>query len=571
MALTSASVLLLFTSAGMPAATAIVLDDADSLKQTQIATARGLPVDQHAARDITLTQQLSEQTDGVNTTLEVDDVAGPISFTNSGVVQGTLRTTNGAPIANERIRIEVENRTRLVETDADGGFSFQYRPRSAQTGTTDVQVRYIPDQSSGYRADTASFTATVRQVTPTLSLERSPSRLGYGDELTITTTVRVDGAGVSAIPVELRIDGTLFKRVVTGRNGTVTTTIRFPADITAEDQDISAVIPYENRSIAGKRTSAPLTVESTPVTLSMNTTHEADAITVNGTVSTEDGERVSNQPVQILIDGAPRGSVPTDQNGRFSTQLTTDTLPEGASAVTVTARYDEAGTNLAATETSAAVDLPGGGGTGPTAAPNEPADGLLNPQAIISQIRSFLTVPVISALVTGIILVVLDITVRRLGLFSDDVPASEEGAVTTERDDPPVREVPDGDESQTPATTEMAESQRTEIDEITPTPTNETMDGMGRAIAVGEYESAVTLAYETMYDQLTETLELQDSMTHEGLLERCEDSALSAAQVESVRTVVEAYDRAIFSADQIDRSTAERAVECTRQFRSDSR
>jgi|GEM_PF-6126436 len=571
MALTSASVLLLFTSAGMPAATAIVLDDADSLKQTQIATARGLPVDQHAARDITLNQQLSEQTGGVNTTLEVDDVAGPISFTNSGVVQGTLRTTNGGPIANERIRIEVENRTRLVETDADGGFSFQYRPRSAQTGTTDVQVRYIPDQSSGYRADTASFTATVRQVTPTLSLERSPSRLGYGDELTITTTVRVDGAGVSAIPVELRIDGTLFKRVVTGRNGTVTTTIRFPADITAEDQDISAVIPYENRSIAGKRTSAPLTVESTPVTLSMNTTHEADAITVNGTVSTENGERLSNQPVQILIDGAPRGSVPTDQNGRFSTQLTTDTLPEGASAVTVTARYDEAGTNLAATETSAAVDLSGGGGTGPTAAPNEPADGLINPQAIISQIRSFLTVPVISALVTGIILVVLDITVRRLGLFSDDVPASEEGTVTTERDDPPVREVPDGDESQTPATTEMAESQRTEIDEITPTPTNETMDGMGRAIAVGEYESAVTLAYETMYDQLTETLELQDSMTHEGLLERCEDSALSAAQVESVRTVVEAYDRAIFSADQIDRSTAERAVECTRQFRSDSR
>ena len=505
----------------------------------------------------------STQTSGVNTTLEVDDVADPISYTNRGVIRGTLRTANGAPVANERIRIEVENRTRLVETDGNGAFSFQYRPRSAQTGTTDVQVRYIPDQSTGYRADTASFTATVRQVTPTLTLERSPSRLSYSDELAITTTVRVDGAGVSAIPVELRINGTLFKRVVTGQNGTITTTIRLPAGVPDGNQTVSATIPYENRAIAGEQSVAPLTVESTPVTLSIDTTRQNEAITVNGTLSTEDGQVVSGQPVQILVDGAPQGRVSTNGNGRFSARIATDALPEGASTATVTARYDETGTNLEAAEASATVDLPGGGATGPTAVPGDPAEGpLSSPEIVISQIRSFLTVPVIFALVTGALLVVLDFTVRRLGLFSDDVPTSEEATVTTERDKPTVTETVERESSQTHTATDVADQQLTGTDATT--------DRMGRAIAAGEYESAVTMAYETMFDQLTETLAIQDGMRHWELLEWCEDSGLNPDQVESVRIVIEAYDRAAFSADEVDRSTAEQAVECTRQFSFDN-
>ncbi|MDT3435486.1 hypothetical protein [Haloarcula sp. 1CSR25-25] len=527
-----------------------------------MATANGIAVDQHVSSDSKLHQQPARQVEGANTSLEVDDISDPVSYTNPGVVRGTLRTADGTPVANEQIRIEIENRTRLVETDGNGAFSFQYRPQSARTGTTDVQVRYVPDRSSGRRADITSFTVTVRQVSPTLTLERTPSRLGYGEDLTVTTTVLVDGAGVRSVPVELRIDGTLFKRVVTGPGGTVTTSIRLPAGVLAGNQTISATIPYENRAIAGERSAASLAVASTPVTLSIDTTRENDAITVNGTLSTEDGQVVSGQPVRILVDGVPQGRVPTDGNGRFSARIATDALPGGTSTATVTARYDETGTNLEGAEVSATIDLPGGGATGPTAVPGGPVEGPLSgPEAIISQVRSFLTVPVIFALVTGALLVVLDVTVRRLGLFSDDVPTSGEETVTTERNESSVTETAEREDSQRPTATDVADQQLTETDATT--------DRMGRAIAAGEYESAVVLAYETLDDQLTETLELQGSTTHWELLERCEDSGLSPDQVESIRFVVEAYDRAAFSADEVARSTAERAVECTRQFSSD--
>jgi hypothetical protein len=81
----------------------------------------------------------------------------------------------------------------------------------------------------------------------------------------------------------------------------------------------------------------------------------------------------------------------------------------------------------------------------------------------------------------------------------------------------------------------------------------------------------VRLAYESVSDELRELSGFQNGKTHWELVEWCEDSALSAEQVEAVRTVVEAYDRAAFSADTLDRDSAEAAVECARDFQVDSR
>ncbi|MDS0221651.1 hypothetical protein NDI54_09840 [Haloarcula sp. S1AR25-5A] len=468
---------------------------------------------------------MQTQTGTVNTTLDVQDLSGPISYTNPGTIRGTLRTANGMPVANEEISLEVENRTRLVETDGDGSFAFQYRPRSARTGTTDVVIRYVPAQSAPYRGDTATVTADIAQVTPTLALDRSPSSLVNGDELTVTTAVRVDGTGISDVPVELRIGGTLFKRLVTGGNGTATTTIRLPASVPTGEQSVSAVIPYEDRAIAGARATDSITVEPRPVALSMDAARESGAIAVNGTLTTNDGQAVRGQPVQILVDGEPQGSVETDANGAFSTRLPT----EGTSSVTVTARYDAAGTNFGTGEASTTVDLSG------------------SPQTIASQIRSYLTVPVIAALLTGVVLIVLEITVRRLGLFADAVPESEEATVAT-----------DSDETEAPEST-------ADTSASTGSPT----DRMGHALAAGEYDSAVTMAYESVSEELKDSSGFQNGKTHWELLDWCEDSALSADQVEAVRTVVEAYDSAAFSADTLDHDSAEAAVERARDFQVD--
>jgi len=526
---------------------------------------------------------MQTQSGAVNTTLDVQDFSGEISTSNPGTIRGTLRTANGTPIANEQVRLAVENRTRLVETDGSGAFTFQYRPQAARTGTTNVTVRYVPGQASPYRGDTANVTANVTQVIPTLSLERSPSRLAFKDELTATTTVRVDGAGVSDVPIELRIDGTLFKRVVTGPNGTATTTIRLPATVPAGEQVVSAVIPYEDRAIAGQRTTESITVEPRPVSVSVDTTPEDGAVAVTGAVRTDDGQAVSGRPVRILVDGEQRDSVETNENGAFETQLSAADLPSGASTVMITAQYDEAGTNLGTAEATTAVDLSGGAAASPTVA--TPAESATQtgsgPQTLRSQIRSFFTLPVIAALVTGVVLVMLEFTVRRLGLFSDAVPESERTTVTADGNESPPAEMSDTDTIQTPETgagTDPSVSERADTDDSPSTETTDTVpepadsptDKMGQALAAGEYDSAVTMAFESVADEIRAASGLQNGKTHWELLEWCEDSGLSADQVEAVRTVVEAYDRAAFSADALDRDSAEAAVECARDCQVDS-
>ncbi|RLM42557.1 hypothetical protein DVK00_15955 [Haloarcula sp. Atlit-47R] len=497
------------------------------------------------------------QTQTVNTTLDVQAIPGSISYTNPARISGTLRTANGTPVATEQVRLEVENRTRLVRTDGNGSFAFQYRPRSARTGTTDVSVRYIPDQSATYRGDTATATVSVTQVTPTLTLDRSPSRLATGDELVVTTAVRVNGAGVSDIPIELRIGGTLFKRVVTGSNGTVRTVIRLPPVSTGE-QTVSAVIPYEDRAIAGERAAESITVEPRPVMISMDATRVDGAIAVNGTVLTGDGRAVPGQSVQFSTEGQQQGSAETDENGTFETRLSTDALPEGDSSVTVTARFDESNTNFGTAEASATIDLSGGAATSPTEQP----ESVL--QALVSEVRSFFTVPVTAAVVTGVILMLLEVIARRLGLYSDAVPESDDTETTVPTDAENVRV------TDTTVATDTDETNASESDDDTPTSASRPTDRMGQAIAAGEYDLAVTMAYESVSDDLRATASLQNGKTHWELLEWCEDSALSADQVDTVRSVVAAYDRAAFSADSMDRASAEVAVERARDFQVDS-
>jgi hypothetical protein len=139
--------------------------------------------------------------------------------------------------------------------------------------------------------------------------------------------------------------------------------------------------------------------------------------------------------------------------------------------VTVTARYDAADTNFGTAETSATIDLAGGAATSPTAAtPTESADQADG--GITSQIRSVFTIPVIAALLTGVILLVLEVTVRRLGLFSDNLPESERTTVTTDINESQLSETTDVDESQSPETTDTE-----------PTSTDDPTDRMGQALA----------------------------------------------------------------------------------------
>ncbi|MBV0903300.1 hypothetical protein [Haloarcula salina] len=592
-----------------------------------------------SAAPAVLTGSQAQTATPTDTTLAVQGPTGPVSYANPGTVRGTLQTTDGAPVANRQIRLRFENRSRLVTTAANGSFAFEYRPQSTRLGSQPVEVAYVPAQSSPYRGATATFTAEVQQTTPTLTVERSPASVGYGDQLTVRTAVTADGTGVASVPVELRINGTLFKRVLTGTEGTVSTSIRLPADVPAGERSIVAVIPYEDRAIAGRSATVPVTVERRPSTLSADATAENGAVVATGRLATENGRAVRNQPIQVTLDGGAETVVATGRNGTFRARLSTEDVPADTDSATVTARYAAASSNLGTSNASATVPIAGGGAAAP-----DSADGPLGSvTALVAQLRARLTIPVIAALLTGLGLLVLDITVRRLGLFSDTSAESDASASATTTEttasEPVDESTADATGDSTPSAgegradesiqsdvsvvtdisqvsadasttseprgaepregSEGAEStdysgvlgnpygavaERSDVtvvsdpaevsDQAAVTDSNASRsrtvgDRIEAAMADDEFETAITLAYEAIHDELTENWGLRENATHWELVEWCRERDFDESEVDAIETVVEAFDRAAFSVAPAEREHAEIAIESARRVRLD--
>jgi len=587
-----------------------------------------------SAAPAALTGSQSQTATPTDTTLDVRGPTGPVSYANPGTVRGTLRTDDGAPVANRQIRLRFENRSRLVTTAANGSFAFEYRPQSTRLGSQSVEVAYVPTESSPYRSATATFTADVQQTTPTLTVERSPAGVGYGDRLTVRTAVTAGGTGVASIPVELRINGTLFKRVLTGTDGSVTTSIRLPADVPAGEQSVTAVIPYENRAIAGRTATVPVTVERRPSALSVDATAENGTVVATGRLATENGRAVRSQPVRVALTGGAETVVATGRDGTFRARLSTAGVPADTDAATVTARYAATPSNLGTSNASATVPVAGGG----AAAPSN-ADGPLGSVgAIVAQLRARLTIPIIAALVTGLGLVVLDVTVRRLGLFSDTsvmsdasantattetassesvdetgatTPSTDEGqtgesprsdvTVVTDisqvsadaaaagesgravprdgsegadpRDDSGVLESHHGsgtDDSNVTVVSDPADiSDPGAVTDSSPSGPRTVGDHIEAAMADDEFETAITLAYEAIHDELTENWGLRENATHWELVEWCRERDFDEDEVDAIETVVEAFDRAAFSVAPVEREHAELAVESARRVHLD--
>ena len=596
----------------------------------QVSTPAGSNATQNASDRPPMTEAGTQTGAVVETTLEVQGVAEPVSYADPVTVRGTLRTVDGEPVANRQIRLRLENRSRLVTTDATGSFAFEYRPQSTRLGRHPVEIAYVPAQSAPYRGDTATFIADVQQTAPTLMIERTPASVGYGDQLTVTTTVAAGGTGVEAIPVELRINGTLFKQVLTGADGTVTTTLRLPADVPAGERSIVAVIPYEDRAIAGDSTTVPLTIERQPSTLSMNATAENGTIVATGRFATESGQAVRNQPIQVTLTGGEETVVLTDRDGTFRARLSTEAVPADTDTATVTARYVPESSNLGPSNASATVPVTGGGAAAPSAPDVDPSGFV---QALLAQIRARLTIPVIAALLTGIGLVVLDITARRLGLFSGG-PSEPEATNTSNSEARSQSEAdvqgvpPTANEAQSADTPDTADSDETDISRVSAEPTG--TDEAGRsaasngpshgddlgilgkpyssvaegsdvpgwtdltepasqwegpertipetrtvgehieaAIADEEYEAAITLAYMAIHNELTESWGLRANTTHWELVEWCREHDFDEDEVDAIKTIVEAFDRATFADTPVEREHAESALESAHRVRLD--
>lgn len=472
-----------------------------------------------------------------NTTLTASTADSRITFNDSLVVSGYLRTANGTPLANRTIVLEDDGRLRRTTTDEAGQYVLTYRPAVLPLDTRRLTVRYRPSTLSVYRSNRTTVPVTVRQVTPTLQAATTPKTVGFDELLSVTGRVAVNDSGVGSVPVAVSIDGqelTLAdgSRVRTGSEGRFRMAHELPADVTSGRQRVRVSMPLENRSVASTNTSVPVTITQTPTRLSLNATQESvngsavggPIVHVAGRLSAN-GTPVTNQTVTVGLNNSTT-PVTTDENGSYDANVT---VPErvfadqtGTTTATVSATFDGAETNLESSRRQTTIEL-----LVPT-----------QRMGLIDQlVAAFRALPLSYQLLLGlgavIVLGALASVLRRwLGITEGDT-----------------------DDSSTAA------------DETTPT-SNDQHEGLGallraarEELSAGDADGAVGFAYTAVRRALNRDPELGGARTHWEFLDACIERGLGDRQLGALRRLTERYERATFSQRSLSTETASSALE----------
>ena len=501
--------------------------------------------------NITATQAAVREETLVGTTLTVRAGDATASFTEPGTVSGRIQTENGTALADETVELRVGSRLRTVQTDSNGVFETVYRPRSAGLGSQSVPVEYVPSADSVYLSDTATFTIDVRQVTSTVTSELTPETVGYGDRLDVSAAVTVESSGVEGIPVEFVAGDTVLARTTTGPNGTVTATARVPATVDDGDRQVVARIPYENRAIAGSQSTTPVVVVETETALEVNASRTDEGILARGQLRTVEGTPVADRPVRLRVGESGTQVVETDGDGSFRAVFAASQTNESA---TVTATYDEPGSNLGnATATATVPAAAGSGGGNPPVGTGPDRDSLVDRLLAIlvgsdgglgdlgSGLFGYNWLPVVGGGVVLAVVVASWAVVSRVSEAGDTDPVEPVDSPTTE---------PDQSETE-PAVTGPTFDERVDTH----------LDG-------DDYDAAAIAAYAAVHDELAAANGISEGATHWELLQRSRADGVPEERVADIETVVEAFETAAFAPTSVEPDRAEAAVERAREIRS---
>jgi len=275
------------------------------------------------------------------------------SFTDPISIVGRLSTTNGTAIANEPVRLQIENQTYHTRTSGQGRFVVAYRPTTISANTTNITVRFEPDPNSRYTAATTNVSVTIDQVRPNISVAVHPATVRFNETLTVFGRVGRANAGAGNVPYLVTIDGEFLARGTTARNGTLKTELRVPASVMSDDAEVKVRLPVQERALAPANGTTTVRVTETATRLSMVAERtEGRSIRVTGTLSTTDNGTIANQDVQIEVNGTTLGTVTTGSNGQFATTVI---VPEdvlnsgyfgGSTPLNVRATFDGSTTSL---------------------------------------------------------------------------------------------------------------------------------------------------------------------------------------------------------------------------------
>lgn len=519
-------------------------------------------------------------TEFVETDLVVEADEETISFLDPLTATGQLQTVEGDPISDEPVRLMVGNDTIQTETDADGTFTFEYRPTDTPLSTSSLSVRYVPDDYSEYLGSEASVDVTIEQVEPKIEELSAPDEVAYGDTVTVSGDLTVEDVPVDGVPLDVVVDGQQIGTVHVS-DGSFDGTVDIPASISDGERSLAVRLAYEDRALAGVSETRTVQVQETNTTLSVTATQVGEReVLVTGTLETVNGDGVGGEPVQVGIAGSTVATVTTTGDGDFEETVTVpDSAEYGEHLVSVS--YQGSGSNLgpADAETRAEIEPMDGGEDGSHSSddesgllgsvvgddgtfsfdPSNPADSVVGDDGLPTWVWLALSIGVVG-------IVALLWWARRRP--SEAIPYSDHVPVPSILKS--IRRItgtPEGASEQSTGGTISSETD--EDQEAEPSPTVSLLQHASEHLQAGQPDVAVQACYSAVRQDLESRIDVTGAPTHWEFYQKYRqtndpDSTADDPSVAALREVTEEYERAVFSVEYVSIDEARTVLERAR-------
>ncbi|MFC6733956.1 hypothetical protein [Haladaptatus sp. DYSN1] len=474
-----------------------------------------------------------------NTTLTVDAADEQISFLDPLDATGRLTTEDGKALADQTVRFQIGGQTVETTTDANGEFALTYRPTTLALDTSEVTLRYVPNNTSLYWGSQASLPVDVEQVDSELSVSREPESVAFGDNLTVRGSVAVEETGAPNVPVVVFVDGVPVGRTQTDGEGNYELEASLPADVEDGNRTVRASLPLTEQALASSEATAPIAVTTTNTTLSVSGEQAGPgAVRASGVLRTADGRPVANQPVELRMNGTTVGEAVTDGSGRYAKTVNAPGVEGENATVALVARFDGQGTNLEASDAESEVALVAGG------SPEGGAGG-----SIGESVQNFVGNTTDAALgllgFLALVLVVVLVYHRdRVLAFVRDLRAGDDGSESEAGEDAAVAGAASVDNAEPVEPTE---------------PAPEPLSVAQEQLDAGETDHAAMTAYSLARTRLAEKLHIDSPRTHWEFFMASRDQ-LGEAEGRLLQRLTEAYEQASFAADTLPASVAKQAL-----------
>lgn len=552
---------------------ASVLERAEAVRETEfVGTA------------ITLTANRSNAT-----------IRDPVSVT------GRLVDEDNEPLRNARVTLSAEEQLGTTRTDANGSFSLRYRPDpTTEAGEQSLSIAYDPDPQSQYRASSKTLTIRVDPVAPAINISGTPDRVAFGAPVTTagSVTARVDRESIAGVPLEVVVGGVTLERTTTGPDGAFSIAPSLPATIPVGAASVEVRVADSGLAVGNGSATNTVSIDETETQIQVDRTPDSTAasLRLTGTLRTDTGTEIPNQPVRIAINGTSIGTAQTDANGSFAVDAAVppDASRAGASAVTlaVTASFDGSGTNLRDTTVTETFTVPpesdsaASGGSAATVGSviDSAADdigvslgvviaGLAAILLVWLLFRRFRTHPRFQRTVTWIRTLV-DPVWQRLSPLVSAVTAVLEGPadavsaiVLFERGSET-----DAADSDAPGSKERPapNSDTNTVDAPRPDPVESALQTALDTYESAAYDRSVVIAYGALRQSLQRELGIPDSATHWECYTEAVARGLPERSEPHLKTITEAFERAEYAPTAaLDPESGSAAISATRELISE--